>query len=120
MDWGVYSTREEWINTIETSYKLYQKVWKDLTHAKKMIRYYGDVYEQIKTEIRQSFSTGNRYTWSNAKVILMEIYKQHDIKRVPKIEDLTDALFIEKKKVMGERMIDVVGKKLSEISEYNY
>jgi len=60
IDWGVYSTREEWIRVIEDSYKFYGKVWKDYTYSNEKIKYYRDNYEQIKLDIRCSFSIGNR------------------------------------------------------------
>jgi hypothetical protein len=111
IDWGVYSTREDWIKAIETSYKFYKKVWKDYTYSKERIKYYGDDYEQIKLDIRCSFTIGKRYYWSEVKKILQNIYKKYEIKRIPMYRDLEDALFIRKIKIMGERIVEITGKK---------
>lgn len=111
IDWGVYSTREEWIKVIEDSYRFYKKVWKDYTYAKGMIENYGNVYEQIKMDIRCNFSVGSRYTRAAIKEILKEIYNKHRINRVPRHYDLEDALFIKGVKITGERMVEIIGKK---------
>jgi hypothetical protein len=111
--WGVYSTREEWIKVIEDSYRFYKKVWKDYTYAKGMIKNYGNTYEQIKMDIRCSFSIGSRYNRTKIKEILKEIYNKYEINRIPRHYDLQDALFIKEVKIMGERMVEIIGKKNS-------
>jgi hypothetical protein len=111
IDWGVYSTREEWIKVIEDSYKFYKKVWKDYTYARGMIENYGKVYEQIKLDIRCNFSVGNRYSRAEIRKILKKIYDKYGINRIPRHYDLKEALFIKEVKIMGERMVEIIGKK---------
>jgi hypothetical protein len=109
--WGVYSTREEWIKVIEDSYRFFKKVWKDYTYAKEMIKNYGDTYEQIKLDIKCSFSIGSRYTRAAIREILKEIYIKYGINRLPRHYDLQKALLTKEVKVMGERMVEIIGKK---------
>ena len=88
INWGVYSTREDWIKVIEHSYRFYKKVWKDYTYAKGMIKNYGNTYEQIKMDIRCSFSVGSRYSRAEVKRALNEIYSKYGISRIPRYYDL--------------------------------
>lgn len=110
INWGVYSTREEWIKVIEDSYRFYKRVWKDYTYAKGMIKNYGDTFQQIILDISCNFSTGSRYTRAEIRKILKRIYNKYRINRVPKHYDLKNALNIKEVKVMGERMVEVTGK----------
>jgi hypothetical protein len=111
IDWRVYSTREEWIAVIENSYRFHHQVWKDYTYAKEMIESYGDVYKQIMLDIRCTFSIGSRYSRVEIKKILKKIYIKYGINRIPRHYDLKEALFIKEIKVMGERMVEITGKK---------
>lgn len=111
IDWDIYSTREEWISIIEDSYKYYKKVWKDLTYAKSMVENHNDIHELVRMEIKRKFSVGSSYTRSNVKEILKEIYSSYKIERIPKHYDLQDALTIKEKKINGERMVEILGKK---------
>jgi len=40
-----------------------------------------------------------------------EIYSSHNIERIPKLYDIKDALTFRTKKIHGERMIEILGKK---------
>jgi hypothetical protein len=111
IDWDTYSTREEWIRIIEDSYKYFKKVWKDLTYAKSMVENHNDIQELVRMEIKRQFSVGSSYTRSQVKEILKEIYSGYNIERIPKHYDLQDALTIKEKKINGERMIEILGKK---------
>ena len=70
------------------------------------------LYKQITLDIRCNFSTGSRYTRAEIRKILKRIYNKYRINRTPKHYDLKDALIIKEIKVMGERMVDVIGKRL--------
>ena len=86
-------------------------MWKDYTYAKEMIKNYGDTYEQIKLDIKCSFSMGSRYTRAAIREILKEIYIKYGINRVPRHYDLQNALLTKEVKVMGERIVEITGKK---------
>jgi hypothetical protein len=111
IDWGIYSTRVEWIKLIEDSYKIYKKVWKDFTYAKEMVDNHDDTHKLILIDMKKNFSVGSTYSRSRVKEILNKIYCTHKINRVPKYYDLEEALTIKGKKINGERMIEILGKK---------
>jgi len=111
IDWGVYSTRTDWIKVIEDSYKLYGKVYKNYTYSKERIKLYGSNYELIKMEIRRCFSIGNRYYRSEIRKILRKIYHQYGIVRNPRHSDLSEVFLINEVKIMGERMVEILGKR---------
>lgn len=113
IDWSIYSTHVDWITIIEDSYRFYKKVWKDYSYANRMIENYGQVYEQILNDMRYSFSVGKRYSRSEIKEILTKIYENYQINRIPSHHDLNDALDIKDVKIMGERIVEVVGKKFN-------
>ena len=111
IEWGPYSTRHEWIRLIEDSYRFYKKVWKDFTYAKSMVDNHNDTHELVKMEIKRQFSVGSSYSRNQVKEILKEIYCSYKIERIPKHYDLKDALIIKEKKINGERMVEILGKK---------
>jgi hypothetical protein len=111
INWEQYSTRHDWIKLIEDSYRFYKKVWKDFTYAKSMVDNHNDIHELIKMDIKRQFSVGSSYTRNQVKEILKEIYCSHKIERIPKHYDLQDALTIKEKKINGERMVEILGKK---------
>ena len=111
IEWGPYSTRYEWIRLIEDSFRFYKKVWKDFTYAKSMIDNYNDTHELVKMDIKRQFSVGSSYSRNQVKEILKEIYCSHKIERIPQHYDLQDALIIKEKKINGERMVEILGKK---------
>lgn len=111
IDWGIYSTRTEWIRLIEDSYRFFKKVWKDCTYAKYCVENHDDTYKLIKADIKRNFAVGSTYPRSMVKEILSEIYSRHGINHAPKHHDLEEALIIKKKKINGERMVEIIGKK---------
>lgn len=111
IEWGSYSTRHEWIRLIEDSYRFYKKVWKDFTYAKNMVDNHNDTHELVKMDIKRQFSVGSSYSRNQVKDILKEIYCSYKIERIPKHYDLQDALIIKEKKINGERMVEILGKK---------
>jgi hypothetical protein len=110
IDWGHYSTRYEWIQIIEDSYRLYKKVWKDFSYATEMVKNYLNLYERIRVEVKGSFAVGSSYTRSQIKNCLGEIYGKHEIKRTPSHLDLNDMFITKEKKIKGERMVEIIGK----------
>ena len=111
IDWGVYSTREEWIKVIEDSYKYYKKAWKDFSYAKCMVDKHNDKHALVMMDIKHQFSVGSSYAFREVNEMLQEIYSSHNIERIPKLYDIKDALTFRTKKIHGERMIEILGKK---------
>jgi hypothetical protein len=62
-------------------------------------------------DIKRQFSVGSSYSRNQVKEILKEIYCSYKIERIPKHYDLKDALIIKEKKINGERMVEILGKK---------
>jgi hypothetical protein len=111
VDWGSYSTRVEWIKLIEDSCRIFKKVWKDYTYAKDCVENHDNVYMLILMDIKKNFAVGSTFPRSEVKKILNEIYRGHDVKRIANHNDLKDALFIKQKKINGERLVEIIGKK---------
>ncbi|MDX8339067.1 DEAD/DEAH box helicase family protein [Draconibacterium sp. IB214405] len=110
IDWGIYSYKTAWISIIERSYKIHGKVWKDISHAKSMIKKidYGD--KQMKEIIYNSFETGS-YTRKVAKERLQEVYARLGINKKAQHHHF-DELFtkVEHKMVKGERFVEILEK----------
>ena len=110
IDWGIYSTKTDWIQIIETSYRFYKKTWMNVSYAKKMIENYGDDFELTKLEIKRLFVVGNRYTRKEVKETLQKLYDANNLKRKAKHTDLDEVMTVRHKKVKGERFIEILGK----------
>lgn len=110
IDWGHYSTRHEWIQVIEDSYRLYKKVWKDYTYAKGLVDNYQNLYERIRIDMKCNFAVGSSYSRSHVKQILGEIYRKHEIKRSPNHSDLNEVFIIKEKKIKGDRLVEIIAK----------
>jgi hypothetical protein len=76
-----------------------------------MVDNHNDTHELVKMEIKRQFSVGSSYSRNQVKEILKEIYCSYKIERIPKHYDLKDALIIKEKKINGERMVEILGKK---------
>lgn len=110
-DWGIYSTRTEWISIIETSYRMYQKLWTNVSVAKEMIANYTDEAGKVAVKIRQMFNVGQRYTRADVKEKLANLYKKENIKRTAKHTDISEYFEVKEVKVMGERMVEITKRK---------
>lgn len=108
IDWNVYSTKSDWIAVIESSYRLFKKVWNNYTYAKSMIENYGNTYELIKIEIKALFNVGKRYNRNEVREGLATIYSKYNINRVAKYSDLYEVMKIRNIKIMGERYVEII------------
>lgn len=112
IDWGVYSTKTDWITIIESSYKLYKKTWSDITYAKEMIGNYGNVYGQFGIEIKGAFAVGTSYSRKEIKDILSKLYTRFNMERKAKHSDLKEFFIIREFMVKGERKVEIKSKKV--------
>lgn len=108
IEWNEYLYKTDWIQIIESSYRLYKRTWMDITYAKKMIENYGDDFELTKLEIKKMFTIGNRYSRKEIKEKLQELYNNLGIKRTAKYSDLSEVMSIKDVKVKGERFIEII------------
>ncbi|SHJ88012.1 hypothetical protein SAMN05444280_1372 [Tangfeifania diversioriginum] len=107
IEWGVYSTKTEWICVIETCYKYYKKVWKDYTYANTMITNYGDAFEIIASEAHKVFGEGI-YTRKDAKAMMQNIYDELQIPRKAKHHDFNEIFKkVEHPMINGERHVRI-------------
>lgn len=110
MNWGVYSTKSEWIDLIEDCYRAYGKVWKNPTYCKEMIRAKHSASDRLFAEIRARFKVGKKYTLMEAKTILGKIYKKHNLKRKPKHTDLSEVMEVTLKRTSKQRFVEILGR----------
>jgi hypothetical protein len=110
VEWGVYSTRIEWINIIERSYALYKKVWENYSIAKQMVENHGNTTEVVNIEIRSLFKLGARYTKRYITNELQMIYDQYQVTRKAKYYDLQDYYNLSAVKVNGNRFLKLLNK----------
>lgn len=110
IDWGIYSTKTDWIQIIETSYRLYKRTWMDITYAKQMIDNYSENSNLLNNEIRNLFVTGKSYTRKEVKETLQKLYDANNLKRKAKHTDLDEVMTVRHKKVKGERFIEIINK----------
>lgn len=92
IDWTGCPAKKEWIELIETSYKLFEQVWQDQSYAKSMVKNYDNKMGLVRYKLDRKFTSGIRYTRKEAKIKLQEIYDLHHIERKAKHTDY-DQLF---------------------------
>jgi len=88
IDWGAYSHKINWIETITNCYKLYGKVWENVTYTNQMIKSSGDPHSQLLTHLKSRLKEGNTYSVKNVKSILNDIYKEIKLNKVANTKDL--------------------------------
>ena len=108
VDWAQYSTRTTWIDTIVIAYKLYGKVFYEYEEAKEMIKVYSNKREQLRIQVLSLFNIGARYSRSEVKSKLNDVYNELNIKRTAKHSDIMEFYNVKEIKVMGERMLDII------------
>lgn len=108
VNWGVYSTKTNWISIIESSYKFYKKVWTDFTYARDMVENYGDEFELIKVEIKSMFKKGERYKRSDITTTLQAYYNHKGISRKAKYSDLSEIMDYKDITIRGIRMVEIL------------
>lgn len=107
IEWGVHSTKTEWIYIIETCYKYYSKVWKDYTYANTMITNYGDAFDTIKSAAYSMFDVGD-YTRKEAKAAMQAIYNELQVSRKAKHHDFNEIFkIVEHPIINGERHVRI-------------
>lgn len=111
IDWECYSTRTEWIDVIEKCWKLYGKVWTNISVAKEMLANYNSEYNQIGIKMPAAFSTGKRYSRAEVKERLNNLYKKHNISRKAKHTDLNEYFEVKEVGVKGERFVEILKRK---------
>lgn len=111
VDWGEYSYKKEWINIIEICYKLYGKVWKDITYAMKMIANYSNDYEVRKLEMVNLFKVDVVYTKKEIKAILTDFYAKQGINGTAKAIDVKLVFNIKELTENNQACIKIISKK---------
>ena len=87
-DWDIYSTKTEWISIIESYYRLYGKIERNISRAKQMIDAYGNEYKIATIKLRSLFLKGERYTNKDIKETLTKAYNDLNINRKAKATDI--------------------------------
>ncbi|HMT02788.1 MAG TPA: hypothetical protein PKD00_05680, partial [Burkholderiales bacterium] len=87
-NWGVYSTKIEWIDIIEKCNLYYNKVWTDISQAQKMIDNYKPISTNLLKDIQNIFKVNSYYNNTNTKKLLQEVYDKYNIKKVAKATDI--------------------------------
>jgi len=88
IDWGSYSHKTEWINTIESCYKLYGKAWENISYSKRMISSYGNPFAQMQIQVMGRLKEGSTYSRKKVTDTLSQIYKQAGLEKAARYTDL--------------------------------
>lgn len=88
IDWGVYSTRTDWITVIESLWRLKKITVMNYTQAKDIIDAQGDSYKELIVELRQLFKKGERYSIKEINRKLQKVYDREKLGRKAKASDL--------------------------------
>ena len=88
IDWGDYSHKIIWIETITNCYKIYGKVWENVNRTNQMIKSAGDPLAQLLTHLKNRLKEGNTYSVKHVKRILNAIYKEIKFDKVANTNDL--------------------------------
>jgi hypothetical protein len=112
IDWGIYSTKTEWIDLITTYYNLYKKAPStDITRVKALIEAYTEPVKQLQIKVHSAFKTDHRYTRKEVKEILNGIYKVSGVKRNAKYSDLFEfCKEVKETSSKGERYMTIIKK----------
>lgn len=81
-------TTTENYKLIDRYYKKFKKLQKRKDRAKKLLEVYDDSYNKVRYYAREIFKVGDRMTIKEYKLKMAGIYKECDITRSPKKEDL--------------------------------
>ncbi len=108
IDWGAYSHKINWIETITNCYKIYGKVWENVTHTNQMIKSAGDPHAQLQTHLKTKLKEGNTYSVKYVKGILKDIYKEIKIDRVANTTDLNTLCKYSKQRTASVWTIKIV------------
>lgn len=87
VDWGVYSTRTDWITIIESLYRLTGSIDTNYTQARQELDAHGDSYKELVFKLRSQFKVG-RYSNKDINNKLQKIYDENDLSRRAKSSDL--------------------------------
>lgn len=90
INWSKYSFRYEWIAIINSCYKMYGKVWENLTYTNKMVQIYKENNSKINLFISETFKINIAYTKNEIKLKLSEFYKQNNININAKATDIRE------------------------------
>jgi hypothetical protein len=105
-----YENQLDYVNLIETTLKLYGKVWIDQQYAKEQIAAYNNEPKQVLLAIRKRFKTGADYTTRYVKDTLQSVYNEYGVERRAKATDLSDYMSVENVRTASERRIKIVNK----------
>lgn len=112
IEWGELSMKSEWIQLIACTYVFLGKVWMNYTEAvDAYAAYMKGTSDSLKSLIAARFVVGKEYTRKEVKDTLKRIYDTVELKRTPKHTDMWEWFDIKEKKVMGERMIEILKRK---------
>lgn len=100
----------DYVTVIQSTVKLYNKVWTDLYYAKQMIDAFSDEYKQLVLEVQKSFKVGESYLTSEVKNTLNKIYKLKGINRKAKSTDLQEFMEVKNKRTSTSRLVEIISK----------
>ena len=108
IDWGKYSNRPKWIEIIEKCWKLYGKTWNNISTAIEMIEHYTKHFQIIGMEVNKLFKIGARYSRSDIKNKLTNLYKSLSIDKKGNYADLNEYFITKEIKVNGVRFLKIM------------
>ena len=73
-----------------------------------MVSSHGNIYDQVITEIRNTFIKNQLYKHDQIKDILSRVYNKYDVDREPKITDLDEILRYKQKRINNKRYIQIL------------
>jgi hypothetical protein len=103
-----YKNKKDYYDTISETVRLFNKTWKDLNYAKKMIDTNVSDFSKLKCTVMSIFKLNQTYSGKEIKEILNKVYKQFEISKAPKANDLQEFAKIKiiKNKPSGFQLIE--------------
>jgi hypothetical protein len=107
IDWGPFSHKADWINIIESCYKLYGKAWENISYSRNMISYYGNSFAQLQVKVMGKLKEGNTYSRKHVVNALSKAYTQAGLKKKARYNDLYQFCNFTEKRTRYERFISI-------------
>jgi len=108
IDWGPYSHKTDWIDTIESCFKLYGKAWENISYSKKMISFYGNPFAQLQVQIMGRLKEGNTYSRKHIVSVLSQVYNQAGLIKTARYNDLYQFCDLKVSRNRYERLMTII------------
>lgn len=108
IDWGKHSTRTGWIIIIETSYKLFGKVWTNIVEAEENVKNFESNEGRLRTMVKFRFRVGSVNNMPEYKAAFTGFYRELGMTTKAKGTDILKYMNVKKTTVRGDERLEIL------------